>query len=157
MDSKQDVPPLPEPWNPSSIPEFSPPSGGCGRPAIIGCGLLMALLLGGSILVLVNASGLFEWGLGMSRSQIFSALDDEVTAEQRSRLERAFDAVVASVDSGAMDPARLPILQTGLRDALRSSRESPLSVAQVEALIEALEGVSALEPNSARGEAEGVD
>ena len=83
----------------------------------------------------------------MSRAQIFSALGEEVSENQRERLGAAFDAVVRAVDSGELDPTALPTLQAELGEALRASRQGPLSAEAVDELTASLEAVAASAPS----------
>ncbi|MEM1247322.1 MAG: hypothetical protein AAGK22_13160 [Acidobacteriota bacterium] len=137
-----DVPELPNPWPMRESLPIPTSGSGCGRPTLIGCSLLLALLVGSSILVLVRANDLFEWGFGLSQQQILAALDSSVTPQQQQRLEGAFDRVEEAVTAGTLDPAALPELQSRVGDALRAARQGPLGSETVEELIVALEAVA---------------
>lgn len=138
----RDVPELPNPWPMRETAPLPAAGNGCGRPTLIGCSLLLALLVGSSILVLVRANDLFEWGFGLSQQQILTALSEEVTPQQRQRLEGAFDQIEAAVREGTLDPSALPELQGQIGDALRGARQGPLDAQTVEELIVALERVA---------------
>ena len=61
---------------------------GCSRPALLGCGVLILLLGAASILFLVKADDLFDWAVRQFEAQINEQLPEEISAEERARLEK---------------------------------------------------------------------
>ncbi len=129
----------PQPF--SETPAEAP--GGCGRPLLIGCAVIVVLL--GLLLlgVLWKARdlmpALFRWSLDQFEQQVAGSLPDDLSDAERQRLAEAFDAAAAAVDDGTADGAALQRLQGVLLGVARAGK---LSRDRVFGLIEALEAVA---------------
>ncbi len=119
------------------------PPGGCSRPLLIGCALIVVLL--GLLLLgflwkaedLVPA--LFRWSLDQVEQQVSSSLPADLSDAERQRLADAFDAAATAFEDGSADAAGLQRLQGKLLDVARAGR---LTREQVLDLTEALEAAA---------------
>lgn len=137
----QDLNPSSAPPKPFSPGEAGTTPGGCGRPVWIGCALVILLLGIGAMFALWNAPNLFDWAMGKFESEVMEALPDDVSADQRERLGKAFGATREAVRDGSADALALQELQQKLTARVMSAEEE-LTPADVEELIEALEAVA---------------
>lgn len=136
---------------PSSAP-FAPgrvgsPTG-CGRLALVGCGVVTLLLGVAAVVFLFKANDLLGWTLGKIENQLAAQLPAELTTEERARLTAAFASARAAVESGELDPRALQGLQTKLQRLSGVASAAP-SRQEILALTESLEAVAAGPP--ARG------
>lgn len=92
-------PPPPAPFQPIQPGGATPApgkTGGCGKPVVIGC--LVVLVLAGIALaatiwyVTRNYSQIMNMSLRQSEAQIFAQMPEDVTPEERERLRDAFEA-----------------------------------------------------------------
>lgn len=104
-------PPLPPPPPAPFAPDRPASSGGCGRAALIGCGVVTLLVGALAIFFLMKANELLGWTLGQMQAQLLARAPADFGAEDRQRLESAFARASAAVKSGAIDPAALQALQ----------------------------------------------
>ena len=116
------------------------PTGGCGKPALIGCGILILLVGVASIFFMVKARDLFAWIVTRMEVEVVRLLPDEIDAEQRQRLGLAFHAAKDSILEGDLDPLDLQELQQQLAH-VTSIREGKMTREDVRKLIIALEKV----------------
>jgi hypothetical protein len=133
--------PLPQqPFTPDA-PAITP--GGCGQPLLIGCGILIVLLGIAAAVFVVKAKDLFGWAMARFEEEVVQMLPDDLPAEERARLNAAFDAALEAWDAGEADPVALQRLQEQLwqtvsRDTGKLSRE------EVSKLTRALEEVAGI-------------
>ena len=143
------LPPLPEPF-----PEQSPvrprdpdrKRRGCLIAGLAGCGLLALLLVVGLAVALTQADELLEFVLDLGRERIMEALPEDVTSEERNRLERAFDSVLERYRTRPATPADNRRLQMALTDALRRAERGLLDRDDLRRLTERLERIAASSP-----------
>ena len=159
-----DTPPAGEPPVPSGplAPQpfgaapAEPRVGGCGKPALIGCGIVFLLLGVGGITLVLNAKSLLAWFLAQAKPTILANAGADVTAEDRARFERAFDASLARIREGKIDPVGLQAVQGQLSKAVEKPgvpRETFLALAEA---FEKMGGVATPEtvpPEAAPGDA----
>lgn len=141
------IPPQPptEPPRPfADAPRPAPK--GCSRPLLIGCGVLLVLLGIAAIVLIAKAKDLLAWTLNEFEDQIVTALPEEVTAGERARLERAFDAARTEIRDGELEPPALKALQRQLTKAAEKARAKSLTRDDVLDLLSALERVGGLLP-----------
>jgi hypothetical protein len=132
-----DVPPLPAPWRPAD--QAGPPLRGCGKPALLGCGCAATALVAGLVLLSAKLPEVYGWWADTLRDQVLAGLPADTSAEQRSRLAAAFDALPAALASGRL-PLDLQLELMGeLNSAVTSAQSGELSAEGVQRLIEALE------------------
>lgn len=98
--------------------------------------LVLVLLVGLAVLV-VKAEAILAWSLGQYREGVIANLPPDVTAEERSRLEEGFAAVLRALQDGDLDRQGLPDLQRTL--VRTSARVERLERRDVLELIDALE------------------
>lgn len=115
---------------------------GCGRVGLIGCGVLTLLLGAAAIVFLLKAEDLFGWAMENFQTQIMQSLPDDLEDEEAARLRHAFDAAVAAVKEGTVNPQALQEMQEELRNSMWEAGET-LTHEQVSKLTEALEAVAA--------------
>lgn len=107
---------------------------------------MLALLGIAAIVFVVKAKDLLAWTMGELRTQIVAALPAEVTAEERSRLDRGFEAAVAKIRRGEVEPPALKALQHQLMRAAEKAPRKQLTRDDVLDLLSALERVGGLLP-----------
>lgn len=120
-----------------------PPTRGCGKPALIGCGVVILLFGVASIFFMVKARDMFGWIVTRMEVEAVRLLPEDVDAEQRRRLSQAFAAAKESILDGDLDPLDLQDLQRQLA-RVTSIREGKMSREDVRKLILALEKVGGI-------------
>ncbi len=129
-----------EPAEPQSPFDDQPtkPSSGCSTPLLIGCGV--GLVLVGILLVvtLVNIPSIMGWVFESTGEMLTRELPEDVPAEERRRLERAFRDVAQAAREERVDPERLLALQQEIRE-LQGKNPQDLTRDDVRELTEALE------------------
>jgi hypothetical protein len=134
--------PMPQqPFTPGA-PATAP--GGCGRPLLIGCGILVVLLGIAAALFVIKAKDLFGWAMARFEEEVVQMLPDDLTAEERERLDKAFDAALEAWDANQADPVALQRLQEELWQTISRST-GKLSREDVNTLTRALEEVAGIE------------
>lgn len=149
-----------EPGLPVQIPPQKPfaaeptaAPGGCGKPFLIGCGLLAILLGIGAVVFVVKAKSLLAFALEKLEAEVVANLPEDVTREERDQLQKAFDETLARIRSGQIDPEALQRLQLKLVAAAESASQDKLTRDEVQALTLALEGFAGVEsPQAPEGE-----
>lgn len=125
----------PKPFEPGSTRSAT----GCQKPLLVGCGTL-ALLLGiGAIVFVLKAKDVLAFAMGKLQTEVVAHLPDDISAEDRSRLEDGFAAAMAKIRSGEIDPAALQALQHQLTTAAQNASARKLSAAEVRDLQKALD------------------
>lgn len=137
-------PPAPAPRPFDEAPRRSPK--GCGRPLLVGCGVLAVLIGIAAVVFVVKARDLLSWTLEKLEVQVVAALPEEVTADERRRLERGFDAAIARINAGEIEPPALSALQRQLQQAAEKAPRRTLTREDVLDLLSALERVGGLLP-----------
>jgi len=122
-----------------------PTTGGCGKPALIGCGVLILLFGVASIFLMVKARDMFAWIVTRMEVEVVRVLPDGTDAVQKERLSRAFRAARDSILDGELDPLELQDLQQQLARVTKI-REGKMSPEDVMNLILALEKVGGIQP-----------
>ena len=104
---------------------------------LAGCGLV-ALVLGLAFLTMIlKATDLVAWSLTRIRAEVERTLPADLPPADRERLDAAFDAALARIEGGDLDPVAFQALQAEL---LRFARRGTApSVEEVRSLTEALE------------------
>lgn len=127
-----------------------PTPAGCSRPLLIGCGVFVVLLGIAAIVFVAKSRDLFAWGIGSLRESIVANLPDDLTEEERERLDRGFEAVVQRVTGGEpVAPPALKALQRQLVSATEKANDQELTREDVLDLLSALERVGGLLPEEA--------
>lgn len=127
--------------------------GGCGRPLLVGCGVLVVLLGVAAIVFVAKAKDLLAWTMRELQQQVVVALPDDVTAEERARLDSGFEASLERIYAGEVEPPALYALQRQLMNAAEKSQAKTLTRDDALDLLSALERVGGLLPEG--GEREG--
>jgi hypothetical protein len=113
---------------------------------LFGCGALAVLVGIAAIVFVVKAKDLLAWTMEKLEEQVVAALPADVTAEERSRLERGFDAAIAKIQTGEMEAPALSALQHQLQQAAEKAPRKALTRDDVLDLLSALERVGGLLP-----------
>lgn len=137
------VPPSP-PNRPFSGQPRALPGGGCSRPLLIGCGVLIVLLGIAGILFVAKAKDILAYAMGELQKQVVAALPDDVTAQERARLDRGFDAAMRKIGEGQVESPALYALQRQLMKAAEKAPKQELTRDDVLDLLSALERVGGL-------------
>ena len=121
MEPPTSPPTVPSPFNPG---QPRPSGGGSGRrPLLIGCGALLVLLGIAAIVLVAKRAELVGWMFHKLETQILAKLPEDVTPEERQRLDEAFDAAAAAIGSGTVDPAKADQLNAVLLDLAQGGRQ----------------------------------
>ena len=129
------LPPLPEPFAPAPRPLKGP---GCGRGALIGCGVLLVIFGIGAVTLALNANRMLVWVFQRLETQVTAKLPADVTPAERARFSAAFADLYRAIGEGEIDPAAVQPLQRELF-AVSTQIESGLTREQVLRLTEAAE------------------
>ena len=119
-----------EPPTPPSTPAspFNPgrPSAGGAaraRPLLIGCGALLLLLGIAAIVLVAKRAEFVGWMFQKLEAQILAKLPEDVTPEERQRLDQAFDSAAAAIGSGTADQAEADQLNAVLLELAQGGRQ----------------------------------
>ncbi len=113
---------------------------GCGKPAVIGCLAILVLLAIGLVFFLANVRDMLDWALVQYESAVVTNISEEVTVEDRQRLERAFESARAAVRENRMEPSALQRLQRFMSSPPRPGQ--PVGSEKVRELSEVLESLA---------------
>lgn len=125
---------------------------GCGKPAVIGCLIVLLVVAAGLFLLMWKAQDLLEFAIEEYREAVVESLPRDLSADERRRLDEAFEAAIAAIHSGELDPVGLQSLQRALaappRPGETLSRETVLELTQ------ALEAIAGAEGGQGAGDEE---
>ncbi len=149
MTAEADLPPLPDPF-----PEPPPGQTGASRRArrgclitgLVGCGLIVLLFFGGLLVLYTQADEMFAFILDFAETRILAELPDDVSPEERQRLERAFDSVLEHYRSRAATGADTRRLRMALTDAFGRVERGLFDRDDLRRLIDRLERIAAADP-----------
>ena len=122
-----------------------PRSGGCSKPALIGCGVVFLLLGIAGLVFVLKAKNLLVWSLEKVEQGIAENLPPDATAAERERFSAAFVAAKSRIEEGRIDPAALQALQRELMQAVQQPK-GQLTREQLLELTAALEQVGGVAP-----------
>ena len=127
---------------PESRAPFSPQPadlGGCGKPAVIGCLAVLVVLAVGLVVFVIKARDMLDWALLRYQEAIAANLSEEVTEEERRRLERAFEGARSAIRDNRMDPSALQKLQRFMSSPPQSDqRIGPETVRELTEVLESI-------------------
>ncbi|MEO7794094.1 MAG: hypothetical protein ABIV06_04915 [Thermoanaerobaculia bacterium] len=152
----ESLPPMPPPTAKPFAPEKMTGGGGCQKSLLIGCGLLSLLLGIAAVVFVVNAKAVLAYAMNQLRAEVVAHLPEDVGESERQRIETGFDAALARIRSGELDPAALQDLQKRLTGAASASASRRLTAEEVTALIAALEKFNQKGPEAAPAPTEGT-
>lgn len=110
------------PFNPGK--PISPGGGSSGkRPLLIGCGALLLLLGIAAVVLVAKRAEFVGWMFQKLEAQILAKLPEDVTPEERQRLDQAFDAAATAIGSGAVDPSKADQLNSVLMELAQGGRQ----------------------------------
>src|SRR6185295_6206410 len=95
------LPPLPEPFAPAPRPLRAP---GCGRGALIGCGVLLVLFGIGAVALAFNANRMLAWWFHRVESMVVEKMPADVTPAERARFSAAFADLYRTIEEGKIEP-----------------------------------------------------
>jgi len=144
--------PTTPPAEPFATGPVEPRTGGCSKPALIGCGVVFLLLGVAGLVFVMKARDLLVWSLDRTRTGVLANLADDVPAADRERFDAAYAAAIARIRDGKIDSSALQGLQGQLMRAIENPREK-VSREKFLALTQALEKVGGIEPPAVPGEA----
>lgn len=132
-----------EAQTPEVVSPFEPEPadlGGCGKPVVIGCLAILVLLAVGFVIFLAKARGMLDWALLQYQTAVVTNLSEEVTVEERQRLESAFENARAAIRENRMEPSALQRLQRFMSSPPRPNQ--PIAPDTVRELSEVLESLA---------------
>jgi len=141
-------PEAPQAPQPFGAAPTEPRVGGCGKPALIGCGIVFLLLGVGGITLVLNAKSLLAWFLAQAKPTILANAGPDVTADDRARFERAFEAALSRIREGKIDPVGLQAVQGQLSKAVEKPGVPRETFVALTEAFEKLGGVQPPEPVS---------
>jgi hypothetical protein len=115
---------------------------------------VLVVLLGVAAIVFVaKAKDLLAWTMRELHQQVVVALPDDITAAERARLDRGFEASLERIYAGEVEPPALYALQRQLMNAAEKSQAKTLTRDDALDLLSALERVGGLLPEGGEREA----
>jgi hypothetical protein len=112
----------------------------------VGCGAVAVLVGIAAIVFVIKAKDLLSWTMEKLEEQVVAALPADVTADERARLDRGFEAAIAKIRAGEIEPPSLTALQRQLQQAAEKAPRRTLTREDVLDLLSALERVGGLLP-----------
>jgi hypothetical protein len=141
------LPPLPEPF---AVAPRTLRAQGCGRGALIGCGVLIAIFGIAAVGLTLKADEMLVWILHRLEEKVAAKLPADLTPVERQRFSAAFEDLYASVGKGKVDPVAVQSLQRELF-AVSGQVETGLSREQVVRLTAAVEAAAGKAPPQTPG------
>ena len=135
----------PAPFHPGPPRSASGASG--KRPLLIGCGALLVLLGIAAVVLVAKRAEVVGWMFEKLEAQILAKLPEDVTPEERQRLDQAFDDAAQAIGSGAADQAEADQLNSVLLELAQGGRQ--ITREDVLELTRALEEVAGKKPPEA--------
>jgi hypothetical protein len=118
---------------------------GVGKPLLIGCAGLLALLLIAGVMFVAKENSIFGWFLEAVQGEIQPLVPNDLPKAERDRLDRAFARAIEATRAGEADPFALQRvmqrIQSGVSAAAERGEKAKLSPADVEGITKALEAV----------------
>ena len=144
--------PPPPPTAPSPFNPGQPrPAGGGGsrkKPLLIGCAVVLVLLGAAVLLLVAKLPEFVGWMFGRLEEQILAKLPEDVTLEERGRLDRAFDSAAEAIGTGRADQAKAEELNSVLMDFARAGRQiTRKDVLELTQALEEVAGKNQAEPD----------
>jgi hypothetical protein len=136
-------PPIPPSTPASPFHPGRPRSAGGGsgkRPLLIGCGALLLLLGIAAVVLVAKRAEVVGWMFQKLEAQILAKLPEDITPEERQRLDQAFDDAAQAIGSGAADQAEADQLNSVLLETAQGGRQ--ITREDVLKLTQALEEVA---------------
>jgi hypothetical protein len=90
---------------------------------LIGCGALLVLLGIAAVALVAKRAEFMGWMFDKLEAQVVAKLPEDVTPEERQRLDQAFDAAADAIGSGKADPAKAEQLNPVLLDVAQGGRK----------------------------------
>jgi hypothetical protein len=114
------------------------------RPLLIGCGALLVLLGIAAVILVAKRAELVGWMFQKLEAQILAKLPEDVTPDERQRLDQAFDSAAQAIGSGTADQAKADQLNSVLLELAQGGRQ--IAREDVLKLTSALEEVAGKRP-----------
>ncbi len=93
------------------------------RPLLIGCGALLVLLGIAAVILVAKRAEFVGWMFQKLEAQILAKLPEDVTPEERQRLDQAFDDAAQAIGSGTADQAEADQLNAVLLELAQGGRQ----------------------------------
>ncbi len=123
--------------------------GGCGKGAVIGCGVLLLLLGIGAVIFAFNAPKVLTWAWDAVHPEVERRLSEDLSAAERASFSPTYEEFKKAVLEGDMDPEVLTEVQTLMMKAIQ--QEQPLTAAESRRLIEAMGSIRLSEKEAEGG------
>ena len=154
------VPPPPPAQAKPFAPEKVSGGGGCQKPLLVGCGLLSLLLGIAAVVFVIKAKDVLAYAMNQLRSEVVAHLPEDAGETERQRVETGFDAALARIRSGELDPVALQDLQKKLTSAASAAATRRLTREELDGLVAALDKFNqagAADPDGAAASPDGAD
>lgn len=116
--------------------------GGCSRAALIGCGIMVALVGVVFVLVAFNVEAVLVRLLRLQQTALERSLPADLPAAEEERFQKAWSDLYRAIEEGDVDPEAIQHLQRHLMDT-STGPDRRLSREQVRQISEALEATAA--------------
>lgn len=123
-----------------------PRVGGCGKPVLIGCGVIFLLIGVAGVGVVLKARDLLAWSLERAKPAVVANLANDVQPADRERFESAFAGALVKIRAGQIDPLALQGVQAQLMKAVGQPGGGKIPRATLVALTEAFEKLGGTPP-----------
>ena len=153
------VPPPPPAQAKPFAPEKVSGGGGCQKPLLVGCGLLSLLLGIAAVVFVIKAKDVLAYAMNQLRSEVVAHLPEDAGETERQRVETGFDAALARIRSGELDPVALQDLQKKLTSAASAAATRRLTREELDGLVAALDKFNqagAADPDGAAASPDGA-
>jgi hypothetical protein len=136
MTDPRPLPPLPQPFAAAPRPLRS--REGCGRGALVGCGVLVALFGIGAVALSFRAGDVGVWLFRQVEERVAAGLPADLTPAERERFAAAFDDLYRALEQQRLEPDTMRELQRELME-VAADVDRGLTREQVLELTEAVE------------------
>jgi uncharacterized membrane protein len=154
------APPPPSPFQPIQPGPAPAKTGGCGKPVVIGCLVVLVLvgigLVAGFVYLSRHYDQLMNMSLRQSETQIFAQMPEDVPPEERERLRAAFEGARQAYSTRELQEVAQEGQQVQFKLLELVRKGSSMTREDIQELTEMLEklaGTAGEEPTEDAGEA----
>lgn len=135
-------PPPQQPFDPAAVARRG---GGCSKPLLMGCAVLIVLFGVGMAVFVVKLPSVMAWLFAQWEGQVMAKLPEDATPAEKDRLHKAFDAAIDALRNKPIDPSKLKPVQLQMTEILEMGN-SRLSREDMLRLTVALENLGGVKP-----------
>ena len=147
------LPDLPTPFATGPLTPKLPAEGGggCGKVALLGCGVFVVLFGIAMMVFMFKADDVVVWLFNKLEAEVVKGLPDDLPPADRERLESAFSGFYSALERGEVQPSDVQRLQGKLME-MAPDIEGGLSHEQIEELTLVLERAGGLQNETQKPE-----